>query len=279
MTPTSSSRSATCFTTASMRRACARADSRSGRGCGSIAWTRRRTSSLRCRPSLASRTRLCVDEEPEPPPLTDATYNLWMVDLEDVDVEHVREVWIHTVRSEGDTHVRGRWVFHPQRWLDVGPATVEANGVDFSYGSIPLATDVRGSFGATVHPVRPATGRGTSMSSTTSPTTGNLDRPRGPRQRRCACSRRRAGSRFTRWEGPFDVRVVLDHGKLSDGTHVSFGDDGLRDRGGGADLRGADSHRARRRRRPRDHRHSRLRSSDLAPWRGAGARRLDRGRP
>ncbi len=97
------------------------------------------------------------DETPAQAPLTDATYHLWTVDLEDVDVEHVREVWIHTLRAEGDTRVRGRWLFHPQRWLDVGPATVDTNGVDFSYGSHPArhgsARLVRG-HGAAVRPAR-----------------------------------------------------------------------------------------------------------------------------
>src|ERR1700690_4485474 len=93
-----------------------------------------------------------LDVGPAPPPLTDANYKLWMVDLEDVDVEHVREVWIHTVRSGGDTRVRGRWIFRPGRWLDVGPATVDANGVDVFYGSHPLATGLRGSIAGTVHP-------------------------------------------------------------------------------------------------------------------------------
>ena len=35
---------------------------------------------------------LLDDSGPGPPPLTDAAYNLWSVDLEKVDVEHVREV-------------------------------------------------------------------------------------------------------------------------------------------------------------------------------------------
>ena len=50
-------------------------------------------------------------------------------------------------RSEGDTRVRGRWLFRPERWLDVGPATVDANGVDIFFGSHPLATGVVGRSG------------------------------------------------------------------------------------------------------------------------------------
>jgi len=159
-----------------------------------------------------------LDEGPTPPPLTDGRYNLWMVDLEDVDVNHVREVWIHTVRSEGDTRVRGRWLFRPQRWLDVGPATVNAEGVDISYGSHPLATGVRGSLDATVHPfdLRPAadltivdhvSSRGQLRGYALVADALRLLAPR-------------SGVGFKRWEGPFDARVVLDHGKLADGTRI-----------------------------------------------------------
>jgi hypothetical protein len=159
-----------------------------------------------------------LDEGPGPPALTDEEYRLWAIDLEDVDVEHVREVWIQGVRAVGDTHVAGRWIFRPQRWLDVGPATVDANGVDFSYGSHLLAGDVRGSFGATVHPfdLRQADGLKT------------LDyvsydgRLRGRALLAGALHALVPRSRLSlvRCEGPFDARVILDHGRLVKETRV-----------------------------------------------------------
>ena len=72
-----------------------------------------------------------LDGGPAPPLLTDENYDLWTVELEDVDVQHVREVWIQTWRSKGDTHLRGRLLFRPQRGLEVGPVTVDANGCRF----------------------------------------------------------------------------------------------------------------------------------------------------
>jgi hypothetical protein len=161
-----------------------------------------------------------LDEGPQPAPLTDATYNLWMIDLEDVDVEHVREVWIHTVRSEGDTRVRGRWLFHPQRWLDVGPATVDANGVDFFYGSHALATGLRGSIRATVHPfdLRQANGLATFDHVSYH---GQL-RGRAILAGALSLLAPRSGVSVRRWEGPLDARVVLDHGNFAEGTRVSI---------------------------------------------------------
>jgi hypothetical protein len=159
-----------------------------------------------------------LDERPEPPPLPDATYHLWAVDLEDVDVEHVREVWIHSVRAEGDTRVRGRWFFRPKRWLDVGPATVDSNTVNFFYGSAPLASGVRGSINATVHPFDLEQANGLEV----------LDRISfsGQLHGRAVVAdvlrllAPRSGVRFIRWEGPFESHMVLDHGKLGDGTRV-----------------------------------------------------------
>src|ERR1700722_344224 len=39
---------------------------------------------------------------PKPPPLTDAQYPLWSVWLDGVVADHVREVWIDTIRYSGD---------------------------------------------------------------------------------------------------------------------------------------------------------------------------------
>ena len=161
-----------------------------------------------------------LDGEPAPPPLTDATYKLWMVDLEDVDVEHVREVWVHTVRSEGDTHVYGRWLFRPQRWLEVGPAAVDANGVDISYGSHPLATGVHGSIGATVHPFDLRVPKGLALFDHVS-TTGQMH-GRAIVASALGLLLPRSGVGFTRMEGPFDAHVFLDHGRFADRTRVRF---------------------------------------------------------
>jgi hypothetical protein len=159
-----------------------------------------------------------LDGRPAPPPLTDANYKLWMIDLEDVEVEHVREVWIHSVRSQGDTRVRGRWLFRPQRWLDVGPATVEVNGVDVFHGSQPLATGLHGSVEATVHPFDLRQVKGLAILDHVSHS-GQV-RGRAITAGALRWLAPRSGVSFTRWEGPLDARIVVDHGKLADGTRV-----------------------------------------------------------
>lgn len=94
-----------------------------------------------------------ADSGPPPAPLTDATYNLWSIELDDVDANHVRELWIDTVRYAGDLEVRGRWLFRPLRWLDVGPTTVSLRSLDVSYGGVqPWLSGAAGELAATIHP-------------------------------------------------------------------------------------------------------------------------------
>ncbi len=157
-------------------------------------------------------------EGPGPPPLRDADYKLWTIHLEDVEVEHVREVWVHTVRSEGDTRVRGRWLFRPERWLDVGPATVDANGVDIFFGSHPLATGVVGSFGATVHPFDVRGPSGLALFENVS-TRGQLG-GRAIVEEAVRLLAPGSGVTLTRCEGRFDAQLIVDHGRLDEGTRA-----------------------------------------------------------
>ncbi|HLK40105.1 MAG TPA: hypothetical protein VKU41_25290 [Polyangiaceae bacterium] len=94
-----------------------------------------------------------TDVGPPLAPLTDENYNLWSIRLDGVDVRHVREIWIDTLRYTGDLHVLGRWFFRPIRWLEVGPAEVDMHPMDLSYGTIePWATGIEGTLHVTIHP-------------------------------------------------------------------------------------------------------------------------------
>jgi len=86
------------------------------------------------------------------PTLTDAQYNLWSVDLEDVDAANVREIWIQSMHLAGDMHVNGRWFFRPERWLEVGPAHVDAHHLEATMGKKALASGVDTSLDVTVVP-------------------------------------------------------------------------------------------------------------------------------
>jgi hypothetical protein len=155
-----------------------------------------------------------------PPPLTDANYKLWSVALDDVTVEHVREIWIHTFRGEGDMRVRGRWVFRPMRWLDVGPATVDVASVAVSYGMRPIITDLHGSFDATIHPFDVRTADDLHFFDHVSTQMRLL----GLLKTASAVTALMPANDvlYARGEGPLDAHVVLDHGTLESGTRVSI---------------------------------------------------------
>jgi hypothetical protein len=81
---------------------------------------------------------------PVPPPPSDVDYNLWSADLEEVTADHVREIWIDTVRATGDIRVTGRWYFRPLRELDFGPSEIELMKVDINDGNLTIARDLDG---------------------------------------------------------------------------------------------------------------------------------------
>jgi hypothetical protein len=158
-----------------------------------------------------------TDPGPDAPPPTDANYDKWMVDLEDVDVEHVREIWIHVARTESDSRVRGRWIFRPGLFIDVGPATVDVNALDFFYGGRLLASGVRGAVGATLHPFdlrEPGLAVLEHMS-----TDGHVG---GVAMMANTLTSLFPSSevRFVAGEGPLEARVILDHGVFVSGTHA-----------------------------------------------------------
>ena len=159
-----------------------------------------------------------LDVGPEPAPRTDAEAGrLWRVHLEDVVVEHAREVWIQTVRSNGDYRVVGRWIFRPGRWLDVGPAVVDMTGVELGYGPHVLATGLDGTIRMTIHPFdlrRNGLGVFDAIS-----WNGELH---GHVMMPSALRMLAPGSevRASRWEGELDARLLMDRGRLGDGGRV-----------------------------------------------------------
>ncbi len=166
-----------------------------------------------------------ADVGPPPAPLTDANYNLWSIDLEDVDANHVRELWIDTVRYAGDLEVRGRWFFRPLRWLDVGPATVTLRSLEVGYGVVePWLSGATGALVATVHPFALQEVLGADMLDRFS-----VDGDVGGTLRAANVLGRvleapdPGVARATRAEdAPVDAHLRLDHGVLRSGTQVQI---------------------------------------------------------
>lgn len=159
-----------------------------------------------------------LDVGPEPAPLTDAQYDLWSVQLDDVDVEHIREIWVHEERGVGDARIRGRWFFRPMRWLDVGPATVDVRSLDLTHAGDAVALGLHGSLGVTIHPfdVRVPSGPDTiDHLSGHADVKGFLSLSRG-----FGNALHLDDMRLVHGGGPLDVQLFVDHGVLAAGTHV-----------------------------------------------------------
>jgi len=59
------------------------------------------------------------------PPISDQDYDLWSVQLDDVDAEDVREVWLDAYRFTGEAHATGGFALQFQRMARVGPASAD----------------------------------------------------------------------------------------------------------------------------------------------------------
>jgi hypothetical protein len=157
------------------------------------------------------------DATPPPPPPTDATYDLWSILLEGVDVDHVRDVWIDSLRYAGDARVRGRWLFRPLRLLEVGPATIDARGIDVSRGEAALAKSLTGTMVLRIEPfdVRDKGGLGVLDIVTlhghvhgAAPTVAGLNAFLAP------------AARFSGADGTLDAALEMTAGVLEVGTRV-----------------------------------------------------------
>jgi hypothetical protein len=156
----------------------------------------------------------------QPPPPTDAEYRLWSIQLDDVDARNVSEIWTDTIRYSGTMRVRGRWIFRPMRWLDIGPAVVDAETLDISHGSRALARGLQGSIDVTVHgfDLRRHPGLQILEQVSTDLKLRGLLRAGETLETLAPVS----GLTFDRGDGPIDALIRVDHGVLADRTRVSF---------------------------------------------------------
>jgi hypothetical protein len=178
-----------------------------------------------------------TDVGPPPPPITDATYRLWSVDLEDVVADHVREVWIDTLRYSGDLEIRGRWAFRPMRMLDVGPATIDVRALDAGRGTVESwASAVRGHLAVRVYPVDLQAVRGVHLIDSVS-VSGGL---RGTAELANAVNRATQDKAVTvtRATASFAALLNIDHGVMSRGTDLRIAPFDARASAAGLDFEG-----------------------------------------
>jgi hypothetical protein len=74
------------------------------------------------------------------------------VQIENIDVSHVREVWIDELRYTGDTHVLGGFYFQPKKRLAINGAHVDVISGGVHMGKNPVSTGLAGTIDCTVQP-------------------------------------------------------------------------------------------------------------------------------
>lgn len=79
------------------------------------------------------------------PPSTLPVGDTWAVQLENVAVTGVREVWIGSYRAELDADVKGRFWLKRDHSLSVGPATIAIHRAAVFQGPTPAASNLAGS--------------------------------------------------------------------------------------------------------------------------------------
>lgn len=96
---------------------------------------------------------------PPEPPIAEVDYNLWTIEIEDVDVQ-IAELWVQQFRYLGKARAQGAFRLRPAREVWVHPASLELASGSVRVGSEELVGSLRGSIGCRVHPfdVRKPTG-------------------------------------------------------------------------------------------------------------------------
>lgn len=86
---------------------------------------------------------------PPPPPISDDEYNLWEVQLDDVEGS-VRELWILEHRFQGRARVKGGFRMRPARFFNLPPSRLDIDSGTLSIAGIPTARELKGSLDCTI---------------------------------------------------------------------------------------------------------------------------------
>ncbi|HEY4013798.1 MAG TPA: hypothetical protein VGM06_10695 [Polyangiaceae bacterium] len=96
---------------------------------------------------------------PRPPP-DDAHYNLFTVELENVDARSTREIWVNELHFTGDARETGAFYLRPMRWAWIGPATAELHSGQLAVGDQTWAKPLAGVLEVTIRGFDPRVAEG-----------------------------------------------------------------------------------------------------------------------
>jgi hypothetical protein len=161
--------------------------------------------------------------EPPTPPLSDADYDLWTVELADTDVQ-VSEVWLQEYRFRGSGRARGGFRLQPQREARTERCTLELNGT-LESGTQVVLRRLRGSIEARLdrHDPRQVEGREIfAKLSLHSDLRGELSNLNATR-----LYAKPGWPRLERGSGPIEIQTDFEHGVWREGSTIRYRTDGL----------------------------------------------------
>jgi hypothetical protein len=158
------------------------------------------------------------------PPIPDATYNLWTIHLDDVDVG-VKEAWVQDFRYQGRGRARGLFALKPARHLWVGPASLDLEPGLLSAGAYRVAPGLHGHIDCVVHPFDVRVPQGMAVFRYISARI-QLDSPELDPQV-AAWFTGEAGPKISSAGGSLHLDVATSHGVLSEHSQLELRQNGL----------------------------------------------------
>ena len=76
----------------------------------------------------------------------------WIVRLDDLDVDAVKEIWVDEYRYTGDATLTGSMLLHPRLRFEVFPTALEVRSGTLRLREEPLAASLRAHLGGVIHP-------------------------------------------------------------------------------------------------------------------------------
>lgn len=152
---------------------------------------------------------------------------IFRIELTDLDVTGVHELWVEDFRLFGDARITGALQLHAGRWVQLDDLQLDVNGAELSLNGAPLASAVKGTVNATLTGVDPAEEGGTDI-------LAHLDA-------RAVLSAQGEGLQFLSYylrkapwlridggDGPIELDVSIGAGKVLDGSRIGVNARGLR---------------------------------------------------
>lgn len=172
--------------------------------------------------SIATPAITGLENPPSPSP--EAAYGppgrLFRIELDDVVVAHLREIWVEDYRFVGDSRLSGELDLLGGEWFGLPQATLEVASGDVTLASAPIASAVRGRIDAAVSGGNPADLPGLELLSAIT-ARARLDADVEDLRFLSFYLRKAPWLTISGGKGPLSLDVSIDQGRFLDGSRLA----------------------------------------------------------